>query len=302
MKKILMGNSLGHESVACLKTAIKLAADFSAQLYITHADEVADPTSLGRLFESLNLDVQEQYIESILKSNEEAINKQIKEVGGDSEKIQKICLTGDPALVLTKSALDLDVDLVVIGFNPEKGVSEKYLGGVTEGILHQCPRSVLIQKSKHFDDIKKIVVGYDFSEHCESALGWAKDLASKYQAEVHIVNIVPCFYEGYHAAHTLGSKLNSAMEKVIDESVAEVEANLSVKISSNHFKGINVVKKVIVDMDGSISDQLVRYTDEVSADLIILGSHKRGKVKDFILGGSVKKTLKKSSVSTLITK
>jgi nucleotide-binding universal stress UspA family protein len=45
-------------------------------------------------------------------------------------------------------------------------------------------------------DLKRVLVAYDFSDHSELALNYGLSLAQEYQAELHLLHVLPPFSVG----------------------------------------------------------------------------------------------------------
>ncbi|MDP7319094.1 MAG: universal stress protein [Bacteriovoracaceae bacterium] len=301
MKKIIIGNSLEKASMMNLEVGLGLADTLKLHPFVVHGDKLADIDTLGNVFTSLNLEVQDHYVKSLMQANKEALEKQIKQVRENLDDVSYESLSGAPADVLVKEAQEENVALVSLGYNPDKGLVEKFLGGVTESVLHRSDKSVLIVKGVNALKPRKIMIAYDFSHHCNEAIEWMKLFAKNSDATIDIVNIIPCYYEGYHLAHTYSSGLNSVMEKIIDETHQEVTNKLK-----DLEKSLNLGDKgkvsVIIDKEGSISDRLSQHADANDIDLIIMGSHKRGLIGELFLGSVTSKVIKKSNCSVLVAK
>ena len=102
-------------------------------------------------------------------------------------------------------------------------------------------------------------------------------------------------------AHTMRSDFNAAIESMIDESVSKIEERLDNKLGA-FFTNQNIVPKVLIDKDASISQALISYSEKIGADLLLLGSHQRSKLAEFFLGSISTKIAKKAKTSVLIAK
>ena len=300
MKKILIGITLDKISDQNVKAGIQMAKLTNSSPVILHADKLADFDTLDTIFTSMNMNIHEKYIESITTSNKEAMAAQLRRINATDE-LENHVLIGDPADCIIEMARDKNVDLICLGYNQNKNFLEKFIGGVTESVLHRADRSTLIVKSDKLFPVKNIVVAYDFSHYCDEALKWAIKLSKNFSAKVHLVNVVPCYYEGYHVAHAYSNGLNDVMSEVIEESVDKVKRKLN-EISAAKFKSSQVQCSVIVDKEGSISDSIVAYAEKVNSELVILGSHKKGTASEILLGSVCNKVMKKSRSSVLIAK
>ena len=304
MARILLADSLDESSIVPLKVGLNWANKLNEQPFILHGDKLADYETLDSVFAHLNLEVHQNYVDSILEANRAAISRQLEKIASPIKNPQFESRSGSPAEILLDEANKEDVELIVIGHNPKKGLSNLFMGRVSESIVHKSTKSVLIVKDHRAENPKKIVVAYDFSHLCDKALEWAKRLAKDMDNDAHIelVNVIPCYYQGYHVAHTLHNGFNAALEEMIEESVSNIDKRLADKANELSSEGLKVSYQAILDKDGSISDKLIEYIESNGADLLLMGTHARGKVKELFLGSVANKMIKKSPVSVLIAK
>lgn len=302
MARILLANSLDVNSIVPLQVGLSWADKLNEQPFILHGDKLADYETLDSVFAHLNLEVHQNYVQSILEANNVAISKQLAKIDSPIKNPQYESRSGSPAEVLLDEVNKDDVDLIVIGHNPKKGLADLFMGRVTESIVHKSNKSVLIVKDSRAQEPKKLMVAYDFSHHCEIAMDWAKRLAKANEAHIELVNVVPCYYQGYHVAHTLHNGFNVALEEMIEESVEAIEKRLAEKILELEKEGFKASYKAILDKDGSIPEKLIQHINSENVDLLLMGTHARGKVKKLFLGSVANKMIKKSPASVLIAK
>jgi nucleotide-binding universal stress UspA family protein len=302
MSKILIANDLGKNSLLPLKVGAALSKKLNYEALVLHADKLADYETLDSVFAHLNLEVHKNYIQSILEANNTAIDKQLKSNGLDEVNISFQSKSGSPAEVLLAEASSKDVELLVLGHSNDKGLVEFILGGVTESITHKSTKPVLIVKNEKCASPKKIVVAYNFSYHCDKSLEWAIKLARENNAQLELINVIPCYYQGYHVAHSLSNNFNEALEEMIHESTQEIQSKLNAKKDDISSMGINAKATVLLDKDGSIPDKMIEYIKAENIDLICMGTHARGKLGELFLGSVANRVIKKSEASVLISK
>lgn len=301
MPRIIIGNALAPESVQPLKVGLSLAKKLNHFASVIHSDKLADFDSLDTVFASMNLEIHQKYVDNIMASNEKNLEEQIKAIDLDFKEFEFHSRSGAADDVLVYEAEAKDVDLVVLGHNSEKSWAEKFLGGVTESILHRSEKSVLVVKNEDLINPKKVMLAYDFSFHCDEALNWAKKLIKAYNVELHLINVLPCYYEGYYLAHEVKDSFNDLMNTIITDGVKSVNKRLE-EVKQQFATDSKIRIKTLLDKEGSISDQISLYAKEHDMDLILLGSHKRGKIGEIFLGSVALKVLKKSHTSVLIAK
>lgn len=302
MGRIIIADGLDKNAKLPLEFGLYWSQKLNEKPFILHGDKLADYETLDSVFAHLNLEVHQNYVQNIIQANKDSIARQLEQIDTPFKNIEFDSRSGMPAEVLIDEASKKDVDLIVLGHDMEKRLSRLFLGGVTESVVHKSPKSVLIAKNKKAMNPKKILVAFDFSYHCEESLEWAKKIAKAFSSHISLINVVPVYYQGYNLAHTLHNGLNNALEEVIENKISEVQSRLAFRVKELKEDGFKASFEVIIDKEGSISDRILSHIQDEDIDLLIMGSHGRGKIAELFLGSVSSKMIKKSPVSVLIAK
>jgi nucleotide-binding universal stress UspA family protein len=134
--------------------------------------------------------------------------------------------------------------------------------------------------------IKNILVATDFGEAADSALSYGKELAGRFGATLHALNVVENFYVTTFGAETYAAfvpemqrELETAARKRLDE----------VLIDSD---GSGPPTKAVVMTSGSAAYAIVDYATEHRIDLIIMGTHGRGGLAKLMMGSVAERVVR----------
>ncbi len=141
-------------------------------------------------------------------------------------------------------------------------------------------------------NFKKILIAVDNSIYSEIAAKTGYDMASKFNAEVALINIIepapatvnpdfalaPVFLEAYD-----NSKENSHM--------------LLEEIANKYGKGIPTTYLSIID---TATHGIIQQAEEWGAELIVVGTHGRGGLYHFLMGSVAEHVARKSACPVLI--
>ncbi len=198
--------------------------------------------------------------------------------------------TGEPRDAILKSAVEHDVDAIVMGTRGRRGVGRLLLGSVTEGVIRDAEVPVLVVRGdsevRRPYPIETIVVPTDGSAHAEVALERALTIASHHDATVHILSIVDVAPAGIEDQNDLRlDRLERFARRVVDEGVeratnAGVETEVTVTYGSTHQK-------------------IRTYTDAVDADLLVMGTHGRSGLDRLLLGSVTERVLRTATTPVL---
>lgn len=137
--------------------------------------------------------------------------------------------------------------------------------------------------------IKRILATTDFSSLGNAAVERALLLAAREKAEVLVVHALP--EPGpFTAVLGSGSDLHQRMHSAAQESLTElVQAG-----------GKQVVGARAQVLEGAAANVLTRAATDFQPDLIVIGAHARGTVKQFLLGGTASRILERAPCPVLV--
>ena len=142
--------------------------------------------------------------------------------------------------------------------------------------------------------LNRILVPTDFSETADAALAYAKELATKFGASLHLLHV---FTDPYaiaagspevYAAIPAGAH-ERALEEVRERLLERLDANEEVR-----FRGSRGVVR------GLIAPRIVEYAKSQDIDLIIMGTHGRRGVVHLLLG-SVAEHVVRTAICPVLT-
>ena len=136
--------------------------------------------------------------------------------------------------------------------------------------------------------LNKILVPTDFSEHSASAVRYGAELASKFDAELHLLHCVeqtPILYgEG---GAWISPDTIVEMQAAADKHMQEFPVDAT---------GVTVVRKCV---DGHPFVEVIRYAKKEEMDLIVMGTHGRGAIAHLLLGSVAEKVVRKAPCPVL---
>jgi nucleotide-binding universal stress UspA family protein len=139
-------------------------------------------------------------------------------------------------------------------------------------------------------EIKRILCPVDFSDTSEYALRYAVDLASRLNADVHLVHAyqLPTYAlpDGAILAQPdFVANLTTEVQKQIDE--------LARRYGSH---GVALETHVV---EGVAYAEIDRLAEEISADLVVMGTHGRTGLTHLLLGSVAERVVRTSKVPVL---
>ena len=126
--------------------------------------------------------------------------------------------------------------------------------------------------------VAKILVPTDFSETADAALAYAKTLATKLGASVHLLHVFqdPCAAIPF-TPETYAAPPPDLCERALENAWDQLHDRLDPD-EHQRFAGTRAV------VEGLAAIEIVRYANEQSVDLIVMGTHGRRGVAHLFLG------------------
>lgn len=185
-------------------------------------------------------------------------------------KVRLSVKNGRPVEVLRQAAAEPDVGLVVVGSRGHGLLAELVLGSVSHGLTHVCPKPVVIvpKDALASGDRHAIVVGVDGSPEADSALRWAAQEAIARDADLQVTMVTsPPRYPSRPA--------QSPSSGFDDEARRELTAAID-RLGPTEAR---IRERVLV---GDPAHVLVGQA--AKGELLVVGSHGRGRAKEALLG------------------
>jgi nucleotide-binding universal stress UspA family protein len=131
--------------------------------------------------------------------------------------------------------------------------------------------------------LKNILVATDFGEASAVALAYGRDLARTYNARLHLVHAVEDVLMRYNPAVAFGvpdlqKDLETAAWRDIRALITEDDNTISI---------VPVIETAI-----SVPKRLVDYATQNAIDLIVMGTHGRGAMKQLLMGSVAERVVR----------
>jgi len=142
-------------------------------------------------------------------------------------------------------------------------------------------------------NIKNIVVPTDFSELSLSAFKYAKDLVETMDSKIHLITVID------NTPPMLSKREKNVAENVRMDSVETKTKRQMTEIAEemDDYSEIDVVQVI---RNGIDYEEIVKYSNECDADLIILATHGRTGVLHTVLGSIAEKVIRYTKRPVLV--
>jgi len=133
--------------------------------------------------------------------------------------------------------------------------------------------------------IANVLVATDFSEASEAALTYGREFARTFGARLHVLHAVenPMMWAGPESAAIDLGKLQSDLE-------AQAQQQLNAAVSDEDRKQLGA--RTVMRTGNSPSFEIVGYAKEAAIDIIVMGTHGRGRMAHLLMGSVAEKVVR----------
>jgi nucleotide-binding universal stress UspA family protein len=139
----------------------------------------------------------------------------------------------------------------------------------------------------------KILVPVDFSEHSMEAIKQAREIAGRFNAELHLITVVD---PGPPA--TTAAELYPVYRDYLRQEQAQAMSRLNELAAS--IAGSTPVQHFL--RTGHVQQEIVKYIEENSIDLVVLGTHGRTGLSHWFMGSVAEKVARFAPCAVLIAR
>ncbi|HXI24188.1 MAG TPA: universal stress protein [Pyrinomonadaceae bacterium] len=288
IRRIICPTDLTPDSGAALRYGLALARAYEAQLIQLYCETSAP---------ALGADANPSAPAELMKE------ELAKHSGTDQVEhlaVQSVIVgCDDPGDCITREAARYGADLIIMR-SRRRPHRAALLGSVAESVCRTAPCPVLVL---HDDErewvnggerqitLKRVLVAYDFSDYSELALTLGLLIAQEYQAELHLLHVLPPFTlnEPEISWYPLGKegiyhKAARRLQKAVPD-----EAHLWCKIK-------NIVS------EGQPYREIIHYAERNEVDLVCIGAHGAGFGLLTLFGSNVDRVLRQAPCPVLVSR
>lgn len=259
-RKIVVAVDLSQPSLWAWAQASRLASRLGARLEAVHVRELAPA-----------LTMTSPRFERVLASERKALESSLRAAVGREARL--LIQTGDPAVTLLRLARTRKPDLIVIGTHGRKPLGRLVLGSVAESVVLRSPVPVMVVRSAP-RALGSILAPVNFTPYADLAFDAAAALAAALKLPLTLL----------HVAESLAQGPNARFE--IESMLARLPAGLPRPDRLQVLVRAGEPCRVILA-------EAKRHA------LVVLAAHRKGDLKDFVLGSTAARILRASPVPVL---
>lgn len=217
-------------------------------------------------------------------------------------KIETAVLNGYPDACIVDTAVDRNVDLIVMGPKRVKGIQSRIVGSITKSVSINSPKPVLVVKhpQDRMPDKMNILFATDGSDHSRKAGELLSVFPFHDTAEITVLHVItPAFYdipEQYMAK--MDTRMREDLKSLLDKDFTESDEVISQTTDylRKRFSHVDSITKI-----GEPTDEILQAATDSKSDMIVLGSKGMGGFRG-VIGSISRYILSVAECSVLIGK
>jgi len=291
IKRILCATDFSDFSNHAIPYGIALAREFKAKLYVSHVIDLSSAAIYGEAVFALE--------EQQSRMTAYAQKEMTRLMGQQELDWEPLITVGNPANEIARLAADKQVDLAIAASHGRSGLKRLILGSVTERLMRTlpCPLWVVRSPERGFVtpatqavQLKKILVGCDFSPDSSLAFEYGLSLAQEFQADLHLAHVVePPLYDDLIKPSETREPFRQRLQKTVQE-------KLTAMVPEEARTWCNPVTTLLA---GQPHEELIKYAVVNDLDLIVLGVRGHSLVETLFVGSTTDRVLRKAPCPVL---
>lgn len=233
-----------------------------------------------------------------------------------------IIAAGNPAEMISQTAVEKGMDLVIAATHGGSGIKRFLIGSVTDRLEKILPVPLLVlhsdetlpfSRENREISMKRILVGCDFSPDSKLAFDYGLSLAQEFQAELFLTHVIRPLerirlsssdyikiQEGN--AWTPEDYLDLQNENQTGED--QIRTGLVERIEQQLLRMVPEESRawctpITTVLEGEPYAELIRFSEQERVDLIVLGIHGHGLLERFLVGSTTERVISRGRCPVL---
>ena len=281
-RNILVAIDYSTYARAALKQAVWLARSCNAKLTLIHAA----PDETRWIHANPVLDVLHDRVRDEFEVRENSGNRMRQMIADESAGDLDVNFTtqiGEPFVEIIHAVQKEGYDLVLAGTRGLANWEQFFVGSTAKRLIRKCPASVWIVHAENAGPPKVVLAATDFSEVSRKAVLEGLWIADRTGADFHLLHVI----DSGDVPPDVISRIphGSSLEQEIQE---ESQRRLDKFVESWETTHIRIQSHLIF---GTPWKEIQRLAQQLSVDLIAIGTVGRSGIKGLLLGNTAEKVL-----------
>lgn len=286
----LDGSKLAESALA---PAVSFAQTLGAPLVLLHIIEKDAPSEVHRDHHLTRADEAEAYLKNLAQN---AAQNLVVETYVHSAAVQDVA-----ASIIEHANREFKPDLIAMCAHGSSGFRDLLVGSIAQKVLAGGEAPLLLLQPQTAElrpfSLRRILVPLDSESRHDEVLGFARRLARAYQAELYLLTVISTFdtLTGREAA--ISNMLPATATAFLDLQEENAKDHLQTHLNEILAAGENCSAEI---GRGDPVEVIAATARRISADVILLGTHRKSGVKAFWARSVAPNVIKKTRIPLLL--
>ncbi len=268
-KKIIVPVDFSEFSLYPLETAIHFAQLKKGEIVLLHVLET--PSLPTRIFTSQDEDDMRERADKLL-------NQLIAKYNDSGVEFSKMIKTGKPHNAVVEAASEISAWMVMMSTHGATGIKEYLVGSNASRIIRGCKSPVISFRNAHpRQGFMNILLPLDLTKETREKVAFAWEFSEYFGSKVHIMSVL----------QTEDPAIRERLQLQLDKVSEFFES-----------KGVKHEAKLLLS-EAPISDVVVKYGEEIGADLIAIMTQQELKMKEQFMGSTAEHIVNHSEIPVI---
>jgi nucleotide-binding universal stress UspA family protein len=233
-----------------------------------------------------------------------------KELTEKNINIKTGILHGHPAKALIEYADEHKPDVILFGARGRRATLGILIGGVAQQLVEHSRWPILVVRSP-YKGINNVLIVTDGSEYSQRALDFFIKIPIKNPVDIHLIHVVlptaaldpeviaQTWPMGAEIIQPVTPEMTKEYDTYIEEEELRGEQLLNIAVDYLKKNGFQAKKTLL---RGDAASEILKYSKNIEADLIVAGSRGLSQVQGWLLGSVSRKLVHYATCSVLIAK
>jgi nucleotide-binding universal stress UspA family protein len=276
--KILVAVDFEEQSMHALTHSYELARLFDADLLLLYVIESI--SVLGKLRSP------DEYVKNLIAQAHEKFDE-LENLAHSaflksSLKVTALIEKGKPYDKILETAVDQNVLMIVMGKNSNTSMrkNRRIVGSNSLNVIREahCPVITITAGTTHNGKFSRILLPLDFTRQTKRQVQKAIEFGGYFGSRINIISILK-------KENTVNKLLKQVQLKQVKNAIQK--------------NGIECQTDFIMDKEGEVAEIVLKYSERIEADLIIIMTQQKQNMIDFYIGSTAQTIISNSEIPVL---
>jgi nucleotide-binding universal stress UspA family protein len=268
-KKIIVPVDFSAFSQYPLETAIHFAQLKQAEIVLLHVLE--EPSLPLRLISSTDM-------EDMREKAQKLMSQLTSKLGAAEVEVSTMIKVGKPHKAIVEAAKEISAWAIFMSTHGASGIQEYLVGSNASRVIRAASCPVISFRNPHpRDSFRNILLPLDLTKETREKIAFAVEFSEYFGAKINVISVL----------QTTDVEIRNRLQQQLDK-VEEFFMNKEIVVSAR-----------LLLSEAPISDVVVKYGEEIGADLLMIMTQQELKIKEHFMGSTAEHIVNHSNIPVI---